>query len=484
MKTITIFFLITILISFSNNSRGQICQNASDTIYGLNSITGSGSGQVYGISVSTGGTNAIGSPPSGSANANGMGFSSSDGKFYFFNWVGGGAGTTEFISFDPVTGTKTPLAIPSSPALPTSSSGKIRSGAVSDNGVDYYTIFPGATTAMGYPITGPAFYYYNIAANTWTLITQSFKDISGNNVAELKNLNSGDMAFDGLGRLWILCSKSTSYALYRVNAPIPTSPVASIVVDTIIPATPTPGGVSFTGIGFNSVGFMYLSTGSGVGVGNNVLYQMTSPTAPLVTIGTLPNGSGDDITSCVTPVAVLPFSYFQFNAKLNGDFVKLLWKTDEPPNLTGYNVEFSTDGMRWKQIGYVDKNSSNTEGAKTFSHFTYSNGNNYYRIVQLITGSSAKYSTVQRVIVNGDSKKISVSPNPARDLIRLHGNDGNIISGPVKIFDYSGRVVYSGYLDQNTQAIDIHELVKGYYLLKLQAVAGKESPASIRFIKQ
>ena len=53
------------------------------------------------------------------------------------------------MSYDPETGTKISLAIPSGPAIPTSSSGKIRSGTVNKDGTGYYMIFPGATTAMG-----------------------------------------------------------------------------------------------------------------------------------------------------------------------------------------------------------------------------------------------------------------------------------------------------------------------------------------------
>ena len=95
-------------------------------------------------------------------------------------------------------------------------------------------IYPAASTAQGYPKTGPALYFYNIPLNTWTLITQDLKNSSGTNIANIITLNSGDMAFDGSDNLWLLCSNTSNHALYKIDAPVPTTAVASVLVDTII----------------------------------------------------------------------------------------------------------------------------------------------------------------------------------------------------------------------------------------------------------
>ncbi|MBS1511227.1 MAG: T9SS type A sorting domain-containing protein [Bacteroidetes bacterium] len=480
MKKNTPRLIFTVLLlAMTVAGKAQLCQNSTDTVYGLNSIVAGGSGQIVAIDAFNAGTTLIGSPAASSSNANGLGYNKTNQKFYFFNQIG--AGTTEFVSFDPVTGTKASLAIPSSPALPTSSTGKIRSGAVNAAGDAYYTVFPAATTAMGYPVTGPAFYYYNIPGNNWVLITQSFKDISGNTVSEIKNLNSGDMAFDGLGRLWIVSSNSSSYAMYRIDAPLPTSPVASITVDTVIASTPTPAGVSITGIAFNSGGDLFLSSGSGAGAGNNQLYEMVTPTSPLTNIGTLPNGAGDDLTSCIHPFAVLPVNYFQFVASFNNKAAKLLWKADETTDVLGYTVERSNDAVQWKKIAFANRSLSSQPQANTYLDYDYEAGNNYYRIAQVSTTGQVKYSAIQKIAVH-DVSNIYIQTNLVNNTLQVYSKylPSNYSAF---IFDNTGRLVYSGKLQQTNQVIDINNLQKGLYIIKFSSAEQGINQGTYKFVK-
>ena len=470
---------IFLLLALAGAGKAQLCQNPADSIYGLNSITGSGAGQIVGIDAFNAGTSLIGSPAASSANANGLGYSSATKKFYFFNQVGGGA--TEFVSFDPITGTKTSLAIPSSPALPTSSSGKIRSGTVNAAGDAYYTIFPGATTSMGYPVKGPAFYYYNIPGNNWVRITQSFKDISGNTVAEIQNLNSGDMAFDGLGRLWMVCSKSPDYAMYRIDAPLPTTAVASITVDTIIASTPTPDGVSITGIAFNSAGNLFLTSGSGGGAGNNQLYEMTNPYTPLTTIGTLPNGAGDDLSSCIYPFSVLPVSYFQFGVNYNNNAVKLTWKTDETSDILEYDIERSGNAVQWEKIAAVTKEYDSQSKPYNYIDYKYGPGKNFYRVAQVSTSGQKKYSSIQNVVIS-NYNKINIKTNLVNNTLQVYSN--YLPSKyTARIFDNTGRLVFSGTSQQTSQTIDITNLSRGMYIIKFTLAAQNSYLGTYKFIK-
>lgn len=481
MKTIKIWFTVFCLSVTIVKVNAQLCSNSTDSVYGLNSITGSGSGQIVSININDAGTSLVGSPATASVNANGMGFSQVNGRFYFFNQCG--SGTTEFVSYDPLTGAKVTLANP--PTFPTTQ--KVRSGTVTQGGSGYYFIFPGATTAMGYPVTNPAFYYYNIGANTWTLITQSFLDISGNNVTPIRTLNSGDIAFDGNDNLWILSSNAANYALYRINAPLPTTAVASVTVDTIIPQTPTPGGVSFTGIAFNSAGSLYLSTGSytvapGV-AGNNQLYELPAIGSPFITIGTLPNGYGDDLTSCVYPIGVLPVVWVDFSATLNAGSAKLIWKVNEGENVDGYYVEFSKDGNSWQTIARIPKDNVIAAGLKTYyySHEGYNEGANYYRIVQLSPQGRESISST-RTIITRAYNKIYIGPNPVKDVIYLHNKD-NSTKLLARVFDKEGRLVFSTTVTPYQQSINIGHLSKGSFILKLSSPVTNEISDGYHFIK-
>ena len=482
MKKLNLCIPIIFFKAMIMQAGAQLCTNPADTVYGLNSITGSGSGQIVSVNVNNAGANAIGSPAAGSANANGLGFSQITGLFYFFNHIGN-SDFTEFVSYNPVSGSKVAKTIPSGPALPLSTSGKIRSGTVTRDGTGYYMVFPGATTAMGYPVTNPAFYYYSISLNTWTRLTQSFQDVLGNNVAEIKTLNSGDMAFDGSDNLWMLVSNSTQYALYKINAPLPTAAVASVTVDTIVPVTSNPiSGVSFTGIAFNSTGKMYLSTGSGVGAGNNKLYEMTTP-GVLTLKGTLPvNGYGDDLSSCVYPPGVLGISWANFSASLQNNSVKLLWKVNETEDVTGYDIQFSNDAEHWQMIYHLDRN-SNSPGLKTYSyvHNGYIQGKSYYRIVQQFQSNKKNISDT-RLIDTRNIGKINIGPNPVNDVIYFYNKDDNAAL-LARVFDNAGQLVYSTIVSPEQQSINVSHLPKGNFILRLSSVNANESPQGHRFFK-
>jgi hypothetical protein len=476
------YLIILLFMATGAGLHAQICTNNVDTIYGLNSITGSGSGQIVGINVNNAGTKLIGSPAATSANANGLGFSSLNGLYYFFNQCG--SGTTEFVSYNPLTGSKVSKTIPSGPAIPTAS--KMRTGTINKAGTGYYTIFPAASTPS-YPITGPAFYYYSIGANTWTLITQRFKDVSGNIVAPITSLNSGDMAFDGADNLWILVSNSANYALYRIRAPLPTTATAFVTVDTMIPQTATPGGVSFTGIAFNSTGKLYLSTGSyssppGV-AGNNQLYSMSTIGGPLTTIGTLTNGFGDDLTSCSFPPAVLGNHWLDFRATSNVNGVNLHWKIDEEVNTTGYDIEYSTDADHWQVIGHLSKDNFTT-GVNDYDWLYKDShtGKNFFRIAETNTAGKQSFSSIASIVIGKTNELSFLGPNPVKNDLYFSGNI--TVKQVARVYDNYGRLVLSSVIAPGQQSINVQHLPNGIYMVQFQSSGIVEDKSKVfRFIK-
>jgi hypothetical protein len=476
------FLLLLLLLTTGAGLQAQICTNNVDTIYGLNSITAGGSGQIVGINVNNAGTKLIGTPAAASANANGLGFSSLNGLYYFFNQCG--SGTTEFISYNPLTGSKVVKTIPSGPAIPTAS--KMRTGTINKAGTGYYTIFPAAANPT-YPITGPAFYYYSIGANTWTLITQRFKDVSGNIVANITTLNSGDMAFDGADNLWILVSNSANYALYRIKAPLPTTATAFVTVDTMIAQTATPGGISFTGIAFNSAGKLYLSTGSytvppGV-AGNNQLYSMSTIGGPLTTIGTLTNGFGDDLTSCSFPPAVLGSHWIDFKATSDASGVNLHWKIDEEVNTTGYDIEYSTDAGQWQVAGHLSKDNF-TSGVNDYDWLYKGNqtGKTFFRIAETTAAGKHSFSSIAVIDIGKTNELVFLGPNPVKNELYFTGNTS--IKRLARIFDNYGKLVFSSVITPGQQKLNVQQLSNGIYLVQIQTPGIAEDKSKIfRFLK-
>lgn len=454
--------------------QAQICQNPTDTVYSMSTT-----GVLYPLNINTA-LNGTGITTNLSAvNANGLGYSSLNGKFYFFNQTATGAAPSpQFASFDPATSTFAVLATPPASITPAATQ-KIRTGCVNSLGSGYYTINPSASAG-----TTPSLYYYDILTDTWTTVTSLFQTpaaVSQNTT--FHNLNSGDMAFDGQGNLWIICSNSTQYALYEILSPVPTTAVASVTVQQIIAPTATPAGVSITGLAFNGSGTLFLSSGSGGGAGNNLLYKMTSVGSGLTLIGTLPiNDLGADLTSCAAPMWVLSTTALSDFSAIFHNGVELSWTAYEDGTTTGYQVQHSRDGIQWSNIALINKNAPGLASAAAyhFVHQAYNSGNNFYRIAQLSASAKETYSAIKMVNTK-NLHTVYIGPNPVKDVIYFYNRDFSK-KYLAQIFDRSGRLMLSSRIEQNQESLGVSSLPAGSYILKF---SGTEDAGnmSYQFIK-
>jgi hypothetical protein len=370
----------------------------------------------------------------------------------------------EFVSYNPVTNTTSVLATP-----PFGSATKIRSGCVNTDGSGYY-----AMEVLTSPVAANL-WYYNIVANTWTKITSSFKNGATDYTTNFQSLNSGDMAFDGAGNLWMVISKSDQYALYKISNPVPTTVQASVTVQQMIApiATPTragtaPNQVSFTGLAFNANGIAYLTTGSGTGAANNQLYRMSSVGSGVVYVGALSApllGAGDDLTSCVF-TAVLPVRWLSFTASLSKQSgVQLNWDVTEDNTVKQYHVERSIDASLWKKLSAIKRKLAPDQPSIQYDYidYDYLPGKTFYRIVSEDLYGETRTSEVRQV--TAEDYDFIISPIPARDKITI--KQKNIRTSQADIYDNYGRLILSSKLIYPNTTIDISNLGKGNYFLKL-----------------
>ncbi len=454
--------------AFCPDTKGQLCSNAKDTVYGLSST-----GQVVGINVNNGGSAVIGTTGT-AVNSNALGYSQNTKLFYFFNK--NGVITQRFTSFDPLSGTLVNLA-----AAPIPASFTIRSGCVNNLGTAYYTIDTANTPGVHSNLL-----YYNIALNSWSTLTSSFVDASNNPIPAIDSLISGDMAFDGNNNLWMVCSSKWNYALYEIVAPVPVTPTASITVKTVIPITANPGTsfgkVSFTGIAFNSTGTLYMTLGNAAQ--GNKLYALTSPSAASLTlVGSFTADYGGDLTSCSYPLTVLPVTWMDFQARVQNNVLNLDWEANEDADVAEYSIEHNSAGSSsWDKIGVVGKR---TPGFQTDQQYQFTGnatgaGENFYRVVQVTTAGKESISETRFVSTTG-SRKIVIGPNPATTAISLY-NRRSGTTYRAQIFDVSGELIESQTIHPQDAAIDISRLVPGDYFLRL--LTPDMPPASVPFRKK
>lgn len=450
-----VFLLCTAFVFITNHSKAQVCSSPSTTIYSL-----SNAGGIYPITISNANVGTVVNSTSYgfSTSANSIGYNTFNGLFYYFQIAISGVKT--FVSYNPTTNVYKTLASSSIAAT-------VNRGCINFDGTGYYCLDVNSNL-----------YYYNIAANTWTLICSTFKDQFGNNVSTtFTTESSGDMAIDGYGNLWIVCSNGSQYGLYELVAPLPTSSVASITMNRlIVPTTSTPAGIGFTGIAFDPTGNIYMATSTD-------LYVLKNGFA-LSHIGafSVANVNGD-LTSCSYPLSVLPVLWQNFTVtSQENKSVSVSWQVSQQINDKGYYVEHSVDGTNWDQLGFV-ANKGNTENTEQYS-FTDENpvsGKNYYRICQVDLDGKESYSEIK--ILNIDinaNNTVSVWPNPAKDVIHVqNNNEGYSIA---RIYNQSGALIGESKMQAGINTINVSNLSFGVYIINIKAADGQSY--NKKFIKQ
>jgi hypothetical protein len=450
-KAFAILWLSCATFFWSVPALAQVCASPATVIYGMN-----GSGQIFPITVTNASVGAaVNTSVTGSPNSsNALGYNGINGKFYFFNT---NFSPAQFVSYYKLTNTYAVLAV--CPLTTT-----VRSGCVASDGKGYYCLDQNANL-----------FYYNIALNTWTKITSTFYDQTATDITNtVKAQSSGDMAIDGAGNLYLLLSGTSNYGLYKINAPMPTTAVASITARQIIaPTTPTPDGSTIAGIAFSSPGLIYLATI------NDHLYVMNNNLTTTL-LGTFSvSGVGTDLTSCNFPFGALAINFINFTAGVvDESSVDLNWSVAQQSNNMLYHIEHSMDNVHWEILGRIQNTGNTNLGNYSFQNSNVLDGIHYYRIGKIESDGSVSYSEVAKVTVKGD-KKISIWPNPATSFIRVQNYENGTVK--FRVFDPAGRTVKEAILTYGINTIDISKLPSGAYLAIMQKAGGN---SSLKFIKE
>jgi hypothetical protein len=177
----------------------------------------------------------------------------------------------------------------------------------------------------------------------------------------------------------------------------------------------------------------------------------------------------------------LPIQKHFFRAIPYSDFVKLEWNAFNNPNLTGFIIEKSTNGLIWNQVAEVDAINSNSSSG--FYYFIDSNSYSkkvYYRLSQ-------KYADGLIQIVNyceyipTQQTKLILFPNPSSQWCYIKTlNDIEIIK-QIEVFDLGGKKmdVLIKELNKREFHMDVSPLKSGLYQLRIETNLGYET----KFIK-
>ncbi|MEO8823990.1 MAG: T9SS type A sorting domain-containing protein [Ginsengibacter sp.] len=446
LKTIILLAVFSVSIQAVH---AQVCSDPFNVIYGINQR-----GNIVPINVNTA---SVGSAltssddadfPGNTYNSNSIGLNIQTSTFYYFQK--NSSSNQKFVSYN--TKTKTYKTLANSPI-----SGSDVRGCVTADGTGYYCL-DGSHTLC----------YYNIAKDKWTkigsnLFDQNDKDLS----STLDDMGSGDIAIDGVGRLWIVVASSSKWGIYMMDAPLPTTSQSYLLLnERVAPTQPTPTNDPFGGIAYNASGQMYMST-------QNNLYLLNDDLS-ISHIGAFStSGVGADLTSCNFPFSVLGFTWKDFTASLpNNNWVKLAWDLNQGINNLGYHIERSNDGQSWKEIGFLNNIPSGGTASYTFLDKNPENGMNYYRIQASGFDEKTRYSkTIAQNIK--DQRNLRIWPVPASSFINIE-TSGRAAStnAIIRIINPIGQVIISSPLHAGTNKVNIEKLHPGIYIARIKLANG------------
>lgn len=175
------------------------------------------------------------------------------------------------------------------------------------------------------------------------------------------------------------------------------------------------------------------------------------------------------------PGVVLPLIINQFNGNYSHGLIQLGWNTYSEINMEHFDIERSTDGINFRQIGKVTTVSGqlNSNINYTYLDITAQRGTNYYRLAMV--DNQGNYSYTKTIMVNVDIRGISVMivyPNPFSRRVQIRVNSDKAEKVAINIINSNG--VLMSTQQANTQVGDnnipinkVDALPEGIYYIEV-----------------
>jgi Concanavalin A-like lectin/glucanases superfamily/Secretion system C-terminal sorting domain len=174
--------------------------------------------------------------------------------------------------------------------------------------------------------------------------------------------------------------------------------------------------------------------------------------------------TGTEYTLATFNADPLPVELAFFTATLNGNDVELRWRTETEVNNYGFDVERSTDKLKWEQLVFVEGH-GNSNSSKEYNYIDSDigeSGKYYYRLKQIDNDGTFEFSEPVTVDVGiPDDYSLSQNyPNPFNPETRIDFAlpEKQLIS--LKIFNILGELV---------KEIINEEREAGKYTIKFQS---------------
>lgn len=203
--------------------------------------------------------------------------------------------------------------------------------------------------------------------------------------------------------------------------------------------------------------------------------------------GTITTGSGCGSTGSASAISnfgaftlsastltALPVEYLYFTAnKWDEQTAVLEWATATEINSSHFEIERSSNGIDFNQIGIAraNGNSNQIKHYQFFDNQPYK-GINYYRLKQVDFNEDMEYSPIRTLEFDLEATTISVYPNPTENWLNIDisNHTQNGLSRQFYLYDAYGKLILQKELDafEHHFSINISEISAGVYTLQLE----------------
>lgn len=163
-----------------------------------------------------------------------------------------------------------------------------------------------------------------------------------------------------------------------------------------------------------------------------------------------------------TTEGVLPVTLTNLKAYKENNSIKVGWTSVTEINLSGYEIQRSSDVQGFATIGKIVANSKGTlQKDYTFNDQQPLGGNNYYRIKANDNDGKTNFSNIVLININNNKTITVVYPVPAKNIMNIETNGNASFS----LLDQSGKILLTKTID-GKGSFNVAGIAAGLYYLK------------------
>ena len=306
------------------------------------------------------------------------------------------------------------------------------------------------------------------------------------------DFESGDLAFDNKGNMYVLAGSSTGTNIYTMatNTATPTLSKKWKVTNT----AGANFGLAVTGTVFDSQGNMFFSALDGI---YYIDYNgVNAATATAIVKKISENFGLMDLATSQFPAAwtppfdgggaVLPVKLNRFAGTATADKVVLNWGVSS--NETGHHFELekSLNGTAFNMVALVFNTEKEGDEAYNYTDHAPVADRVFYRLKMVNKNKSVSYSNVVSFKSQSRQAKLALAQNPVTSSLNFNYTTAENTVAEITVYTFAGVKVFTQKhnLQKGNNSINIpvsNMLTKGMYLLDVKEGANSQS---VKFLKQ